>query len=43
MKQWIALIAGIALASTAALVAAQASKPVSVWIGVYTAAQNKRG
>ena len=43
MKRWIALIAGIALASTAALVAAQASKPVSVWSGVYAAAQNKRG
>ena len=43
MKRWIALMAGIALASTAALAAAQASKPVSVWSGVYTAAQNKRG
>ena len=34
---------GIALASVTAVAAAQTAKPVSVWSGVYTAAQNKRG
>lgn len=39
----ITLILGAAFVSIAALATAQTSKPVSVWSGVYTAAQNKRG
>jgi len=39
----IALMIGGALACTAAVAGAQTVKPVSVWSGVYTAAQNKRG
>ena len=34
---------GVALACIAPLTGAQTVKPVSVWSGVYTAAQNKRG
>ena len=34
---------GVALACVSAVAAAQAVKPVSVWSGVYTAAQGKRG
>jgi mono/diheme cytochrome c family protein len=34
---------GIALACAALAAQAQTAKPVSVWSGVYTAAQNKRG
>jgi cytochrome c len=34
---------GVALACVTALAGAQTAKPVSVWSGVYTAAQNKRG
>ena len=36
-------LAGAALACAAPAAAAQAAKPVSVWSGVYTAAQNLRG
>jgi cytochrome c len=36
-------MSGIALACAAAVAGAQTAKPVSVWSGVYTAAQNKRG
>jgi len=36
-------MAGFALACGAGAVGAQAPKPVSVWSGVYTDAQNKRG
>ncbi len=36
-------IIGIALVCVAAGAAAQTAKPVSVWSGVYTAEQNKRG
>jgi len=43
MKQLFALTGGIALACAAAIAAAQAPNPVSVWSGVYTAAQNARG
>ena len=39
----IALMIGIALACVTAAAGAQVVKPVSVWSGVYTAAQNKRG
>jgi len=39
----IALMIGVALACVTAAAGAQAVKPVSVWSGVYTAAQNKRG
>jgi cytochrome c len=39
----IAVTIGIALACIAATAGGQAVKPVSVWSGVYTAAQNKRG
>ncbi len=39
----ITLVMGVALACVATVVAAQAVKPVSVWSGVYTAAQNQRG
>ena len=34
---------GAALAGAAAMAAAQTVNPLSVWSGVYTAAQNKRG
>ena len=37
------LMMGAALACAAAVAGAQTVKPVSVWSGVYTAAQNKRG
>jgi len=40
---WTSLIIGAALACAAAVAGAQTVKPVSVWSGVYTAAQNKRG
>ena len=36
-------IVGIALACVSAVAAAQTAKPVSVWSGVYTAAQADRG
>jgi cytochrome c len=36
-------VIGAALACAAAFAGAQTVKPVSVWSGVYTAAQNKRG
>jgi cytochrome c len=39
----IALVTGVALACATAVAGAQTVKPVSVWSGVYTAAQNKRG
>lgn len=39
----ITLAIGVALAFTAGGAGAQAVKPVSVWSGVYTAAQNQRG
>jgi mono/diheme cytochrome c family protein len=39
----IALMIGAALACATAVAGAQTVKPVSVWSGVYTAAQNKRG
>jgi mono/diheme cytochrome c family protein len=39
----IALMIGVALACVTAMAGAQTAKPVSVWSGVYTAAQNKRG
>ena len=39
----IAWLIGGALACAAAVAGAQAVKPVSVWSGVYTAAQGKRG
>ena len=39
----ILLISGVALACVNAVAAAQSAKPVSVWSGVYTAAQNQRG
>ena len=39
----VALIVGAALAGVTAGAAGQTVKPVSVWSGVYTAAQNKRG
>ncbi len=37
------LVLGAALACATAVAGAQTAKPVSVWSGVYTAAQNKRG
>lgn len=37
------VVIGVVLACAAAFAGAQAVKPVSVWSGVYTAAQNKRG
>jgi cytochrome c len=37
------VVIGVALACAAAFAGAQTVKPVSVWSGVYTAAQNKRG
>ena len=39
-KSW---VMGAALACATAVAGAQTVKPVSVWSGVYTAAQNKRG
>ena len=39
----IALMTGFALACAAAGAGGQTAKPVSVWSGVYTDAQNKRG
>jgi cytochrome c len=39
----IALLMGVALACATPDAGAQTVKPVSVWSGVYTAAQNKRG
>ncbi len=39
----IALMIGVALACVPAGAGGQTVKPVSVWSGVYTAAQNKRG
>jgi cytochrome c len=39
----IAWTAGVALVCVTAAGAAQTAKPVSVWSGVYTEAQNKRG
>jgi cytochrome c len=39
----LALMIGIAFTSVATVGEAQTVKPVSVWSGVYTAAQNKRG
>jgi mono/diheme cytochrome c family protein len=39
----ITLVVGAALACATAVAGAQTLKPVSVWSGVYTAAQNKRG
>ena len=41
--QPVALMVGVALGCVAAGGDAQSVKPVSVWSGVYTAAQNKRG
>jgi len=38
-----ALVTGAVLACVTPIAGAQAVKPVSVWSGVYTAAQNKRG
>jgi mono/diheme cytochrome c family protein len=43
MIRWVAWSIGTALACATPLVAAQTAKPVSVWSGVYTAAQNQRG
>jgi mono/diheme cytochrome c family protein len=42
-KKLASFLAGAALACAAAAAAAQTVKPVSVWSGVYTEAQNKRG
>ena len=39
----ITLMIGVVLACVTAVAGAQTVKPVSVWSGVYTAAQNKRG
>jgi cytochrome c len=39
----ILLITGVALACVTAVAGAQTVKPVSVWSGVYTAAQSQRG
>jgi len=39
----ITLMIGVALACATAVAGAQTVKPVSVWSGVYTAAQNQRG
>ena len=43
MTQPIALMLAAALACVTSVAVAQTVKPVSVWSGVYTAAQNKRG
>ena len=43
MSRPIALMMAAALACATAVAGAQTVKPVSVWSGVYTAAQNKRG
>ena len=40
---WVALMIGAVLSYVSPLAEAQTVKPVSVWSGVYTAAQNKRG
>jgi cytochrome c len=40
---WQRVVIGTALACAVAVAWAQAAKPVSVWSGVYTMAQNKRG
>jgi alcohol dehydrogenase (cytochrome c) len=41
--RWTSWVIGAALACAAPVVGAQTVKPVSVWSGVYTSAQNKRG
>ena len=41
--KWQRVMIGISLTCAAAVAGAQAVKPLSVWSGVYTAAQNKRG
>lgn len=41
--KWHRVMIGVALACATALAGAQAVKQVSVWSGVYTAAQGKRG
>jgi cytochrome c len=43
VTQPIALMMAAALACVTSVAVAQTVKPVSVWSGVYTAAQNKRG
>ena len=43
MTQPIRLMLAAALACVTSVAGAQTAKPVSVWSGVYTAAQNKRG
>ena len=43
MNRPITLMTGVAFACVAAAAGAQTVKPLSVWSGVYTAAQNKRG
>ena len=43
MTQPIALMLAAALACVTSVAVAQTVKPVSVWSGVYTVAQNKRG
>jgi len=43
VTQPIALMLAAALACVTSVAVAQTVKPVSVWSGVYTAAQNKRG
>ena len=43
MRRANALVIGVALACASAVAGAQTVKPVSVWSGVYTEAQNKRG
>ena len=43
LRTWLPLMIGVALACVTAGAGAQSVKPVSVWSGVYTAAQNKRG
>ncbi len=41
--KWQRILIGVALGCVTAVAGAQAVKPVSVWSGVYTEAQNKRG
>ena len=43
MKRQLTLMIGVALACVTTVAGAQTVKPVSVWSGVYTAAQGKRG
>lgn len=43
MARPVALMIGVAFACVAPSTGGQAVKPTSVWSGVYTAAQNKRG